>query len=373
MKLSYWEEQAWLSQVDFTLIGAGLVGLNAALRLRERFPNKHIVVVERGPLPSGASTRNAGFACFGSLSELLADAKHHSPEEIRELVAQRFEGIQYLRSLLGDKALRYTNKGGHELFLKEDQALFEACEAALETTNTLLREVFGGDAFQIQKTNPAFGQILPHQFTHQYEGELHPGFMMQALLEKVKKANILVLTGVRVDQLEESPTGVTLRAEEREWTSQQVLMTTNGFASRLLTDKQDQVKPARAQVLLTSPVATRIEGCYHLEQGYYYFRQIDGRVLLGGGRNLDIPGETTTEPGTSPLIQDRLEALLREVILPQESFEIERRWSGVMGVGPKKKPLVEQLSQRTYCGVRLGGMGVALGSQVGKRLADLVN
>ena len=85
MKLSYWEEQTWFNQVDFTLVGAGLVGLNAALRLRELHPHKRILVVERGPLPSGASTRNAGFACFGSLSELLADAESHSPEELRDL------------------------------------------------------------------------------------------------------------------------------------------------------------------------------------------------------------------------------------------------------------------------------------------------
>jgi hypothetical protein len=42
-----------------------------------------------------------------------------------------------------------------------------------------------------------------------------------------------------------------------------------------------------------------------------------------------------------------------------------------MGVGKQKKPILEKLSPKVYCGVRLGGMGVAIGSLVGKELANL--
>ena len=62
---------------------------------------------------------------------------------------------------------------------------------------------------------------------------------------------------------------------------------------------------------------------------------------------------------------------LREVILPHTDFEIEHRWSGIMGVGQTKRPIVKQLSENLICGVRLGGMGIAIGSLVGKELADL--
>jgi hypothetical protein len=44
-----------------------------------------------------------------------------------------------------------------------------------------------------------------------------------------------------------------------------------------------------------------------------------------------------------------------------------------MGVGTQKKPIVKQLSNNVYCGVRLGGMGVAIGSSVGNDLADLIS
>ena len=64
--------------------------------------------------------------------------------------------------------------------------------------------------------------------------------------------------------------------------------------------------------------------------------------------------------------------MLKEVILPQYDFEIAHRWSGIMGMGNSKKPIVSQLSNHVYCGVRLGGMGVAIGSLIGTELADLV-
>ena len=44
-----------------------------------------------------------------------------------------------------------------------------------------------------------------------------------------------------------------------------------------------------------------------------------------------------------------------------------------MGVGKQKSPIVKQVSNSIFCGVRLGGMGVALGSLVGKELAELAD
>ena len=41
--------------------------------------------------------------------------------------------------------------------------------------------------------------------------------------------------------------------------------------------------------------------------------------------------------------------------------------------GDKKKPIVKQISNHVFCGVRLGGMGIAIGSLVGRELAALVD
>ena len=81
MNLSYWEIKSWFTNIDYTIVGSGIVGLSCALHLKERFPKAKILVLEKGTLPQGASTKNAGFACFGSLSEILDDLITHSEEK----------------------------------------------------------------------------------------------------------------------------------------------------------------------------------------------------------------------------------------------------------------------------------------------------
>ena len=103
MNYSYWELKEWFTNIDFTIVGSGIVGLNCALELKKKYPKAKVLVLEKGMLPQGASSKNAGFACFGSLSELIDDLKTHSEEEVFNLVKNRWEGLQLLRKNLGDK------------------------------------------------------------------------------------------------------------------------------------------------------------------------------------------------------------------------------------------------------------------------------
>ena len=73
------------------------------------------------------------------------------------------------------------------------------------------------------------------------------------------------------------------------------------------------------------------------------------------------------------MVENKLKELLSNIILPETAFEIDYSWSGIMGVGQQKKPIVKQVSANVVCGVRLGGMGIAIGTTIGKKLARLVN
>lgn len=370
MNLSYWEYKTWLSNIDFTVVGSGITGLSCALHLRKRFPEAKIVVLEKGFLPQGASTKNAGFACFGSISEIISDLNKHSEKEVLELVRKRWDGVQLLRKTLGDNAIDFKNHGGHELFLKADYELFHCCYQKLHEINELLRPVFGAAAFRKQPNSFRFKGIQKSYITNTFESQLDTGKMMQKLLRLVVQSGTVILNSITVEDFTESPPVVSVKTDEVEFESKKLLITTNGFASRLL--KAD-VRPARAQVLITKPIHDlHIKGTYHFDEGYYYFRNIDNRILFGGGRNLDFEGEETHEFGETDRIQIQLDRLLKEVILPETPFEIDRRWSGIMGVGQQKRPILKQISNSVFCGVRLGGMGIAIGSLVGKELADMV-
>lgn len=370
MELSWWEIDSWFSNVDFTIIGSGIVGLNAALRLRQKYPESKILVLERGPLPQGASTKNAGFACFGSLSEIVDDLQHHSAEEVIALIRKRWAGLKFLREMLGDEAIGFESFGGWELFPEKDD-LAAACIDKLSDVNDLLRPIFNEDVFSLRNNEFAFGKIFDRLIFNPFEAQIDTGKMMQSLMRKAVAEKVLIVNSQEVQSFTETADGVLVNLPSVSFTTSKLVIANNGFAAQFTGE---DVRPARAQVLITSLIpGLKVKGTFHFDRGYYYFRNVGERILFGGGRNLDFNGETTTEMGQSELIQNRLEQLLKEVILPGQKFEIEHRWSGIMGMGAKKSPVVKQLSNNVFCGVRLGGMGVAIGSLVGRELADLVS
>ncbi len=370
MILSYWEIQHWFTDVDFTIVGSGIVGLHTALRLRERFPDSKILVLEKGPLPQGASTKNAGFACFGSLSEIISDLNSHTEEEVLSLIKKRWQGLQLLRKRLGDTAIDFKPYGGYELFVKDDTSGYEDCLRRMPFVNEVLRPLFKADVFAKEVDRFNFKGIQEYLIFNPFEGQIDTGLMMQALLKKAIAQNILVLNAQTVTAYHEKPDGVDVSLGDFSFTTKKLLFATNGFAGGIT---KAAVTPARAQVLITEPIPNLdIRGTFHIDRGYYYFRNINNRILFGGGRNLDFEGEKTTEFGQTEIIQNQLEKMLREVMLPDIDFKIGHRWSGIMGLGSHKNPIIKQLSDHVYCGVRLGGMGVAIGSIVGMELADLV-
>lgn len=369
MNYSYWEYKEWFAHNDFVIVGSGIVGLNCALQLKTRFPKSGVLILEKGLLPQGASTKNAGFACFGSVSELLSDLKTHSEEEVFHLVKKRWDGLQLLRRTLGDSNINYQHYYGYELFQQE--ASFEQCTSQIPNINQLLRPLFNEDVFRTVPNTFSFQKIIPRYIVNQFEGQIHTGKMMAALLRKAQGLGIKILNSVEATSYSEQQSGVVIQTSQGALKANYVLFATNGFSRQLF---QENVQPARAQVFITKPLKKlHIKGTFHLDEGYYYFRNIDHRILLGGGRNLDFKTEETSVFGQTILVQEKLEQLLKEIILPDTHFKIDHRWSGIMGVGSQKKAIVKPLSNHAFCGIRLGGMGVAIGAAIGKELADLIN
>ncbi|MDR6844860.1 FAD-dependent oxidoreductase [Flavobacterium granuli] len=369
MQLSYWELKNWFTNVDFTIVGSGIVGLHTGLRLREKYPNSKILILEKGMLPQGASTKNAGFACFGSISEIIEDLKTHTEEDVIQLIQKRWDGLQLLRKRLGDSTIDFKPYGGYELFLKDDESSFSECSNKLSFINQILKPLFKSDVFAKEVDRFGFGDINEYLIFNPFEAQIDTGNMMQALLKQAVEQDILILNQKTVTSFLDKENSVEVALDDFSFTTKKLLFATNGFANELT---KGGVKPARAQVLITEPIPNLdIKGTFHLDKGYYYFRNIGDRILLGGGRNLDFETETTTEFGQTEIVQKKLEDLLKKVILPNHDVQIEHRWSGIMGIGNSKKPIVSQLSENVYCGVRLGGMGVAIGSLIGTELADL--
>ncbi|SHI42792.1 Glycine/D-amino acid oxidase [Hymenobacter daecheongensis DSM 21074] len=371
---SYWEHQQFLQGFDVAVVGAGIVGLTAAIFTKRLRPQARVCVLERDILPNGASTKNAGFACFGSISELLEQEKKGGTAALLNVVRARWEGLALLRELLGDEALLYEDAGSYELFRPEEAALAHTCQAHIGYFNDLLAPIIGRpDVFRDATANISrfgLGQVTT-MLENQAEGALDTGRLMHALLKLAWQHDIVVLHSCPVLAIEEAGPTMRLRTPSATIEAGQVLLATNAF-SRQFFPALD-VQPGRGQVLVTEPIAgLRLLGTFHYDKGYYYFRQVDGRILLGGGRNLDFATEATTEPGLTDLVQQKLEQLLYEVILPGQRPRIDYRWSGVMAFGADLAPIIQPLAPGIFGALRCNGMGVAMGAGVGRRAAEML-
>ncbi len=371
---SYWEQTTFLAPFDILIIGSGIVGCSAALHAASLSPGLRIGIIERGTLPTGASTRNAGFACFGSISEICDDIASMGEEATIDLITQRKSGLQKLFSLISPDALQYRPAGGYEVFLPQEESNYQQCLATINRLNDKLRSLFGGDPFVPDDTiaDKMDMDSIAHVIRHPYEGVLHPGKMMQMFIKLVHDAGISQLNGFRIQQLINEETfvriegvsGVSLKAKF-------VIVATNAFAGQLISDLP--LRAARNQVYVTQPIPDlKLQGCFHYDHGFIYFREVDGRVLIGGARNMDIEREYTDEFGLTDQIRRRLSEFLSQHILPNTPFNLEYAWSGIIGLGAEKRPIVKMADERIAVAVRLSGMGVAIGSLVGSQAAELI-
>jgi gamma-glutamylputrescine oxidase len=372
--LSYWEKTHLLKNPDFAIIGSGIVGLSTALEIREREPNASICIFERGTLPWGASTKNAGFACFGSPSELLSDLEKSSENDVFNLVEKRYLGLQKLINRCGAEQIDYYNWGSNELFFDTQYATYEKCYENIDYLNKLLYPIISKNVFEPNDHSiEKFGfNNVAHLIKNSGEGQINTGRMMAKLLSLAKEKNIQLFNGIELISFEDTKTFVQLHfSDSIHINCKTLIIATNGFAKKIVP--QLEVQPARAQVLITKPIENlKVKGTFHFDEGYYYFRNIENRVLFGGGRNLNFEGECASVIATTEQIQQQLQQYLKEIILSSTPFEIDYSWAGIMGIGHDKTPIVKQLSENVFCGVKMGGMGVAIGSMIGEDLAELI-
>jgi glycine/D-amino acid oxidase-like deaminating enzyme len=406
MAISVWEQSTYFAPKDLVIVGCGFVGLWTAYEAIQKNPKLNITILERGVIPSGASTRNAGFSCFGSVSELMYDIKLMGEDAMLETVKMRYDGLQRIQKVFKAKEIDYNQWGGYELFegkktVKDTKGKASKANKGVSTETSALYDISKLESdiaylnkilAPVLKTPKKNGKYLPIYTNaskdikklgfqgiealafNQLEGQLNSAKLVLALQKAVQEKGVQILFSTEVKKFKSHKKGVTITTNlDAPLEAKQFLICTNGFAKQLMPSLD--VVPARGQVFVTEPIKNlKFKGCFHFDEGYYYFRNLGNRLLLGGARNADFKNEKTYSLDTSATIQKVLEQFMMERILPKgtKKPKIELRWSGTMGIGTIKKPIIEQLQPNVYCAVRMSGMGVAIAPIVAQKALKLM-
>jgi len=372
--LSYWEKSIYFNEVDVVIAGAGIAGLCTGISLLEKDPSLRVLILERNYLPLGASTKNAGFACFGSPSELLEDLKLYGEENVFAIFKKRFEGIQKLLHYTGTHAIDYKREGGFEL-LHPKYSNIQVTESDVEYLNSCINEYSGlKEHFYFANDKlKEFGLTRFEQLiANDTEAGLHPVKMMEVLTKIFTDKKGKILFGANVESWNEQTDGVQIQLHDQSILyAGKFILCINAFTKKMLPELE--LRPARNMVMMLKPGRPiKLKGCFHVDRGYIYFRDVDGMLLIGGGRNVDLENEFTSEFGFNEIISSFLVEFARENILINNEFTITDQWSGIIGLGIKKSPIIKMISNHVAVSLRLGGMGIAIGSLVGEETADMV-
>lgn len=363
---SFWEVEV-LQRADVLIIGAGFTGLYTALNVKQLHPDWDVKVIDRAPFSAGASTRNAGFACFANPTELWNDVESMGEEEAVALTKHRYEGLKQLKSWFAPDSIGWSNEFSGELFW--DGVRAEPTFQRLKDLNRLL-ELVTGESGVFHKTEVNGFPAVQNRL----EGGLNTGMLVQELHKKCRLMDIAVIGGVEVTEILKQEPAVLVRTKSGNWHANQVIVTTNALYPTPYSDLQ----AVRNAVLVSQPIDHSWTGTFSAEGGYYYWRDVTDhnggkRLLIGGGRHLFRETETTNAFGVLEEVKTHLEEVAQRQ-LGVSTFRTDMAWSGILGVGKHTKglPIVEEHQPGIFYGIRLGGMGVALSAGVGRQLASLL-
>lgn len=358
---SYWEVTALHRKYDLVVVGGGIVGLSAAYYYKTAHPGSSVMVVDKGFFPEGASTRNAGFACFGSVTEIQDDLNTESEADVKKRIKARFDGLHKMRSVLGDDQIEYDQCGGYEIF--ENRVDFDRATVDIDRFNGWLKELINED--EVYSTCEVNGYPA---IRNRMEGAIHTGLMMKTLLEKVEQSGVEFRWNCPVKKVTDNRLII---SESVTLHSGKILVASNGFTRSLLPDLH--ISPARGYVMVTNELKNcRWKGTFHFDKGFVYFRNIGNRILLGGARNMDKKAEESSAFEVNPKIKKWLTRFANDILKLEDGWHVEYEWTGIMGFADTKSPILKKIDDHIWVAAGLGGMGVAIGMQIGSDASTML-
>ncbi len=350
-------------EVDVAIVGGGLTGVGAAWTLRES--KLRVALLEERTLGSGASGRNGGFVLAGPAMSYCDAVSKCGAEAAREVWQLTVENNRLMAELIDQHSIDCGFLRGGSLSLavdEEELMILQRCRDAL-------------DEAQISTAMLARDE-LPVPFDRMYLGgiyypgnaEMNSGAFVRGMGHAVRQSTLIfertTVRGLSHDGrwvLETS--GGTIRADS-------VILATNAYTGRLLPAVP--LTPTRGQVVATAPLDRVIVPFpIYANYGYQYWRQtVEGRLVVGGWRDIDLLTEVGTEERANTLILKHLEDFVRAVA---GDVPIEYRWSGIMAFTPDEFPLVGAVPDNRGLFIAAGysGHGVSMAFTCGGLAAQM--
>lgn len=360
---------AGVEKVDVGIVGAGFMGLSAALKLAVR--GARVAVIEAAEIGWGASGRNNG---------LIAPGLKRDPHQVRRLIGRE----------AGDRLLALSANAPKHLFeiiakygIKCDAANNGWIQAAhsryaLRSIERRVRDwqELGADVGVIPAANVArrLGTGYYHGALFDPRGgALNPLAYVRGLARAASAAGVLIYAGTPMMELDWEGGRRQIHTPDGVLSCENVLLCTNAYANDI-KEVHATVIPVRTAQVASEPlpenklssILPNGEAASDTHRLLTSFRiTADNRLIMGGA---------------SATAGDESQSLIRHLHLaaskrfPQlGAIRWQYGWSGYLALTHNQLPVIQRHDQGLHSGIACNGRGIAMATVVGELLADLVS
>jgi glycine/D-amino acid oxidase-like deaminating enzyme len=352
-----WDDNSWSGfpplaqdlQADVCVVGLGGSGLTAIQAFLARGLN--VVGIDVREVASGAAGRNGGFLLAG-----LAKFYHETVQllgrgraaEIYRCTLQELDRItmETPTAVRRDDSLRIS-------FTDEERA---DCDAQFHALRA--------DGFPVEYYSGPEGEGL----LLLTDGAFNPLLRCRLLAQSARTNGARIFEKTRAVRIESDA----VHTEQGCIKCKFVVVAVDGRIEQIFPELAAKVRTARLQMLGTAPTReVTLKRPVYARWGYDYWQQLpDGRVVLGGGRDVAVNEEWTASVEPTAAIQTYLEGFLRERVGVQAP--VTHRWAASVGYTADGMPIVEEVLPRVWAIGGYNGTGNVVGALCARSICELI-
>lgn len=335
-------------EADVCVVGLGGSGLSALETLTDA--GVDAVGLDAADVGAGAAGRNGGFLLAG-----LAEFHH---DAVARFGRERATALYRLTLDELDRQLAAGTPG-----LRRSGSLRIAADAAELDDCARHADALVADGFDVEPYDGPEGRGL----LFPCDGVFRPLHHWRVKADALRARGVRLFGRSAAHAIERGCV-VTDRGEVRAGA---VIVAVDGGLERVLPELAPRVRSARLQMLATAPlprcIATRP---VYYRDGFDYWQQLDdGRLALGGGRDIGDAAEWNAPPLPDEKVQSYLDALLRQRF---GIDEVTQRWAAEVAFTASGLPIFGELRAGVFVIGAYNGTGNVLGALCGRAIAQRV-
>ncbi len=338
-------------EADLVVVGLGGSGLTALLHAAQR--GLTVIGIDSDRIAAGAAGRNGGLLLAG-----IADFHHNirrdfGIERAIALYQHTLNEMDRIEATTPEAVSRIGALRIGELHRGDDPA---ELGDTYEHRDALIADGFPVEDYEGEQ---GVGILIPT------DGTFQPAKRAVLLAKLAQSAGAQIFTHSPAIKIE---SGLVTTAQG-SIKAKHIIVAVDGNLGKALPEVSELVQPTRLQMISTAPeTKLKMKYAVYVRQGWDYWQQLpDGRIAIGGGRDLALEQEATDVVEPTQIMRDYLERKLQDIGV---TAPVEHHWAAIVSYTDSGLPIVKEVQPGVWAVGAYCGTGNVVGALLARSAVD---